>query len=612
MKRIVGIDFGTTNVRVSQWNVDADQAPSICNVGAGNTTTMPAVVALLRQPGGHVTIEVGEDADVLTDGEDTQVIRNIKRWILGSDPSFRTNLEWHLEQKDESWPKWWHPGSRTIRLWEETVPAEDAIRLILKEAISRAGLIGAAAEWRAGCPVSSDLTYRKALVSALSDLGCAGRVQWIAEEPSLLCAFGKAIGSLKDGSYLVYDMGGGSFDCAVVEIKQDNITVLAHNSVPTLGGMNIDDALREQFSDEPLRSLRIAKEQLTSTESVPLSGVSVLTMEDVEAILEKEAFRSKTLDCMLHAYRNAKLWWKRDRHAGAPPIGEYLEGETTVHSLGEQDMAIDIDEVLLVGGPTQLPYFRRELGQIFGEGKIVTTRDLSFRSGMTDIPDVALTALSYGACYMQDEQYAPRTVERIPATITLEVTDGGSEDRYEAYSALPCCAGCTRPWTKHLHPMAPYEGGWIALPPLSHRSSTKRYSYTVSMESPDGDALLTPISREMRLPGEYTRPRADRTRLIVDRLGRVWVQLEAGIKAPSREYVLMVQEPPWQSPDQRELTKKQYQLMTERSGVQGSDSPSLEAQRFLKNPLGVSGGSREWSSPADLTIGTGYPRGRRA
>ncbi len=196
--------------------------------------------------------------------------------------------------------------------------------------------------------------------------------------PLINYAFGKAIGSLQDGSYVVYDMGGGSFDCAVIEIKQGDITVLAHDSVPTLGGMNIDDALREQFSDEPLRSLRIAKEQLTSTESVPLSGVSVLTMEDIEAILDREAFRSKTLDSMLRAYRNAKLWWKRDRHAGAPPIGEYLEGDATVHSLGEEDMAIDIDEVLLVGGPTQLPYFRRELGKVFGEEKIITTPDVSF------------------------------------------------------------------------------------------------------------------------------------------------------------------------------------------------------------------------------------------
>jgi hypothetical protein len=617
MKRIVGIDFGTTNVRIAQR--DDKQSPSIRPLGRGDSTTMPAVVAFRRQPGGDVTTIVGEDADRLVDGPDIIVIRNIKRWSLGSDPYVRTNLEWHLEQRgDERRPEWWDPEGRAVRMWNQTVPVEEVLRVILKEAISRAGLVGSASEWRAGCPVNSDLSYRRALVSALSDLGCAGKVSWITEEPTLFCAFGMAIGSLRTGSYLVYDVGGGSFDCAIAEIKreesdgQHTITILAQESVPTLGGVNIDDALKEKFRGVPLGSLRVAKEQLTSADSVRLSGTTVLTMKDVETALESEAFISKTLDATLRAYRSAKLWWKRERHAGAPPIGESLGEQATVQSLGIWDMVSDIDEVLLVGGPTQLPYFRRLLGGVFGEEKIVTTRDLSRRAGMTAIPDVALTALSYGACYMQDEQYVPRTVERVPATITLEVAHGDSEDRYEAYSGLPCCAGCTRPWKRHLHPMAPYEGDWIALPPLSHRSRTARYSYTVHIESPDGESLLRSPSREMRLPGGYTRPRADRARLVVDRLGRVWVQLEAGTKVPTRKYVLMVQEPPWQSPVQRELTKKQYQLMIERRGVEESDSPSLEAQRFLENPLGASYSSREWSEPADLTIYTGYPRGRRA
>ena len=392
-------------------------------------------------------------------------------------------------------------------------------------------------------------------------------------------------------------MGGGSFDCAVVEVKQDDITILAHDSVPTLGGMNIDDALREQFSNEPLRSLRVAKEQV-STGSVPLSGVSVLTMEDVETALAKEAFRSRTLDSMRRAYRNAKLWWKRDRHAGAPPIGEYLGGNARVDSLSDDDMASDIDEVLLVGGPTQLPYFRRELGKVFGEEKITTTRDLSLRAGAAAIPDVALTALSYGACYMKDEQYIPRTVERFPATITLKVTDGDSEGRYEAFTGLPCCSGCTRPWTRHLHPMAPYEGEWVAIPPLRDRSRTKRYSYTVSVEGPDDNSLRAPVTTEMRIPGGYTRPRADRIRLIVDRLGRVWVELEAGTVAPNREYVLITdQEPPWLSGSQLESMKDQYRRQKEYE--QSPDSPDLHSRSSLHDrPFGVYQERPMWSNPA--------------
>ncbi len=587
MKKIIGIDFGTANVRIAQWDSEEGTNPSICLVGGGNTTTMPAVIAFTRQAGGDVVTVVGEDADVLNDERNIQVIRNVKRWALGSDSYVRSNIEWHLEQRNESWPTWWEPCSRAIRLWNKTIPVKDAIRLILKEAISRAGLLGVEAEWRAGCPVSSDLTYRETLVSALADLGCEGKIKWITEEPSLFCKFGASIGSLENGSYLIYDMGGGSFDCSVVEIERDdngkrNITVLGQDSIPTLGGMNIDDALKERFSDEPLQTLRVSKEQLTSTGSVSLSGNHNLKMDDVEAILEKEMFISRTLDSMVRAYRNAKLWWKRDPHA--PPMGEYLkEAGDGMQRKVLSDMAIDIDEVLLVGGPTQLPYFRRELGRRFGDEKIITTtRDLLGRRTVdADIPDVALTALSYGACHMQDEQYIPKTVERIPAKITLKVTDGASEDQYEAFSGMACCAGCTRPWTERPHHMAPHKGEWVTIPPLSERSRDKFYSYTVSIEDPDGD-LLERASNEMRLPGEYTRPRADRIRLVLDRLGRVWVELEAGTKIHSRENVPITETPPWQTEAQRAMIKKQYE---EQRRYEEKEAARLH-RNLTNNPFG--------------------------
>ena len=303
MKKIVGVDFGTTNVRIAQWDVDSEPNPSSSLLGIVSGTTMPAVIAFHRQPGGDITTHIGEDADQLADEPDVQVIRNIKRWALGSDPYVHYYLEGHLTQHRDTWPTWWDPDSREVRLWNKTLHVEEVIRLILNEALSRAKLNGDVAEWRAGCPVSSDLTYRKALVSALKDAGCRGKIQWIVEEPLLLLALGTKIGSLQDGAYLVYDLGGGSFDCAIATINGDRMTVLSEEGLPTLGGMNVDDALRARLGYEgPRNILRVAKELVSSGPSTrtPLPGGYILTRQDVEAVMEEEGIAEKTLDaaCM--------------------------------------------------------------------------------------------------------------------------------------------------------------------------------------------------------------------------------------------------------------------------------------------------------------------------
>ncbi len=359
MRKIVGIDFGTTNVRICEWEADSNQPTSSSRVGSGAVSSvMPAVIAFSRLPGGEVSIEIGEEADERNDDSDTRVvIQNIKRYAVGSDEYVSQHLEWSLKEEDDPWPTWWDPDSRSVRLWNKTMPVEEVIKKILKEAITRAGPEGAAAEWRTGCPVNSDLTYRKALISALTDLGCAGKIQWITEEPLLLLTLGMKIGSLEDGSYLVYDLGGGSFDCAIADISDGEMSVLSEEGIPTLGGMNIDDLLRKKLNyDGPPNQLRFAKEQLSSNPGtpVPLPGGRPLTQEDVNSVLEDERFVEKTLMSMLDAYKKAKLLWKRERHTEADPIGENLEEGSvadsykSVWSLNYDDMKEDIDRVLLV------------------------------------------------------------------------------------------------------------------------------------------------------------------------------------------------------------------------------------------------------------------------
>ena len=560
MTKIVGIDFGTTNVRIAEWDTDGNGNPSSSSIGDA-VAWMPAVLSFRKPPGGSVEIRVGEDADADVAGGDIEVVRNIKRWALLSDPYVREQIGKNVHQGEISWPKWLNTDTRSIRLWEETLPIEDALKIILKEAISRAGLAGVEAEWRAGCPVGSDLAYRKALVAALEDLDCTGKIEWITEEPLLFLALGDAIGSLSDGAYLVYDLGGGSFDCALVSKEGQDLTVYSEEGLPALGGMDIDYELSERLGyGDPDGALRNAKEALSGdATSVQLDSGHTVTRQDVDAVLEDRKYMEKTLDAMLRAYKKAKLLWKRPD--ASPPYGESL-GSGTVWKLGIEDMIRDVDRVLVVGGPTRTPYIRNNLRGTFGADKIVLAENLVLAAGRADINDAPLTALSHGACYMYGKQYMPVTVDRVPANITLRVRHGKFtlETKYEAFHGLP-----------PEEPLATYEGELLNadhhVVPWSTVDPSEDKEYSVTIESPDGVRLYPtgrePTWREMRMPREtHTGPRADRVRLVVDRLGSVWVELGAGfthVPRALKDNVPVVEYPVWQTATQKQIMQRLHE-----------------------------------------------------
>ena len=264
---IVGIDFGTTNVRISTWDPDDPNAglPQSRLIGRGDTTVMPVVIALQRQMDGNVTMVVGEDADSLEDGPNTLVIRNIKRWALSSD----SYVKWRLEVSETDWPTWWNPEAGCVDPWDwgQQFQVKDLVAAVLAEAVSRAGLSGRF-EWRAGCPVQAGHDYRSMMAEVLTNLAGQGNISWVIDEPILfLSAAQRNIDPDSDfrlqGSYLVFDLGGGSFDCALVEVRDTGeMIVYGADGDPLLGGSNIDRGLGAKFSGAE-NLLRIAKEQVS-------------------------------------------------------------------------------------------------------------------------------------------------------------------------------------------------------------------------------------------------------------------------------------------------------------------------------------------------------------
>ena len=561
MTKIVGIDFGTSNVRISQWD-DEVGIPSSCQIGrtgSDSRFTMPTVIAFRRQPNGEVVTTIGEKADELDErAPDVEVVRNIKRWALTTDAYVRQQLAWYLERQsggnEQPLPEWLALNPPSIRIWNETMTAADAIKEILKEAISRAGLAGSAAEWRAGCPVDSDLAYREALVSALAELGCKGKIEWTTEEPLLLLSLIKAIAPLEDGlRYLVYDVGGGSFDCAIVDATDSQLIVLASEGLP-MGGIDIDDAIMNKLGyTVPHQIVRIAKQQLYPEDDhddapteVGLGGGQTLSRNDVEDALRKTGFLNETLRAIVNAYSKAQIQITGNATYGGRQ-SDLIKG-----------MRNDIDRVLVVGGSTRMPYFRERLGEIFGAAKVMDAKDLIPEEYKGEVPDVALTALSHGACFMYrredgsqgEDRYIPLTVDRIPAKITLSITDGNTtvKDSYRPFERLPFGPPTDPHLGQMLYRRAVNEGESSTLDP------TPDSFYTVLIEDADERVVKEYGPYEMRMPRDgYTGPRADRIRLIIDRLGRVGVELGAGfthVPKPLSDFKVIAESTVWQTEGQ--------------------------------------------------------------
>ena len=558
---IVGIDFGTTNVRISTWDPDDPNAglPQSRLIGRGDTTVMPVVVALQRQGEGDVSIVVGEDADALENTDDTLVIRNIKRWALSND----SYVKWRLEISETGWPVWWNPEQGCVEAWGQHFAVKELIGVMLREAVSRANL-PERFEWRAGCPVQSGYDYRSMLAEALSEIAGQGRVEWVIDEPVLFLAAAQRnidpdSQQRLQGAYLVYDLGGGSFDCALVDVRDDGeMIVFGADGDPLLGGSNVDAELAASLQYEgPQNLLRLAKEQVTpENASVAVSGNVTLGWDDVEKELKACNFIQRSLMSMRDAYISAL-----SVVGGSVTEPDEETGEVRfVWQRDYSDMARDLDGVIMFGGPTRSPFFKENLDRWFGNTRVMRAEEL-----IGGVADPELTGVSMGACYFPSGDNFHQVPTRLPYQVALENTSTGRDEdavRYQPHQHF----------VESFKPAEQYESPWLS----QKRENPQEYELTIT--DPDG-VVLERQSVDGFLE-EGKRQPATGLRLVIDRLGPVYVEKRSeGVGLPWSKRVTVVENPPWQTEEQRERLETLRQRQRERERGRAAQAQlQLESQ----------------------------------
>ena len=551
---IVGIDFGTTNVRISTWDPEEGGIPQPRAIGRGDTTVMPAVVALSRESGGSVSIVVGEEADDLEEDQDTVVIRNIKRWALSNDPY----VKWRLEVNEAPWPTWWNPELRCVEVWGQHFQVKELMAEILKEALGRADL-PEQFEWRAGCPVHAGLEYRSVLKEILPSAGTRSSINWVVDEPVLFLALARRMGNLDLGSYMVYDLGGGSFDCALVELRDGGeMIVYGADGHPLLGGSNVDSSLAEKLTiDNAGNLLRLAKEQVSpDSPEARINDSLSLTWHDVESALKEGKYIPLSLMALRDAYVNAKaVVWRRGGESERPDEMTLDSNEETgevrfVWQLNYSDMARDVDGIILFGGPTRSPFFEEHLRRWFGDDKVMHARDLV--AGV-DTPEI--TGVSMGACFFPTGEHFYEVPSRLPFRVTLENRQSGQKVEYS-------------PFEYFVETFKPAEQ-FLSDPLVQDRDNPQEYELTIT----DIDGVLMEhqlVSGFLESDGRHP---ATSLKLVIDRLGPVYVEKKSeGIGLSWTKMEAVVENPPWQTEEQREMLEALRERERQREEMRRQDA----------------------------------------
>ncbi len=118
--------------------------------------------------------------------------------------------------------------------------------------------IGEIAEASVTIPANFGHDAREATLVAAKNAGL--NVKFIIDEPTAAALYyaykeGKSL----SGYYVVYDLGGGTFDVSIINVKNQNIEIIASEGVSNLGGYDFDCELKKlvgkKFKDKTGKSL---------------------------------------------------------------------------------------------------------------------------------------------------------------------------------------------------------------------------------------------------------------------------------------------------------------------------------------------------------------------
>ncbi len=421
MSRIIGIDLGTTNSCAAV--VEGEDRKVKLIPYRGGEYTLPSIYAV-DDKGNEL---VGHDAKRQWQLNPRNTIYGSKR-LMGREYDNQTLDRIHqyfmydIHQERESHDMLVEVGGVKFGLPQVAskilLKIRDVAADYLQQPIQRAVVT---------VPAYFNDRQRQAVKEAGNIIGL-DVLRVINEPTAAALAFGVGRGLEKE-TIAIYDLGGGTFDISIIEIRERIFEVKATGGDIFLGGVDFDNRIIEWVLDEftkthpdiDLRKDPIAMQRikdLAERSKIDLTdrrecafNIPFITMTpdgqplDIDLKLTRDILEERTRDLVQKTMDTCK---RVAEDAGIPPT--------------------DVDHVLLVGGMTRMPAVQREVTDFFGQPP---SRQVN--------PDeaVAIGAAMYAYSLEDNSDLKVQLLDVIPIAIGIENAQGNLHEIFPRNGSVP-------------------------------------------------------------------------------------------------------------------------------------------------------------------------------